>query len=184
MREWMADRLPDYEGLWWAYDYRLDLRSFRYQVGLGPHVRLGLAVPTERVLLSAYGLWHSVLGRTYIPDTQGEEEWEWTSEAWDGELRRHGINPFGDEPLPEPWRSRLEESWDHIFAVEELRATNTIQACFERLDLADVFEVTKFSPALRAQCFRRNPAVGLCGLVSSQSLVSGGRIGVKARCGR
>lgn len=153
MRGQMSSRLPDYQDHypWWAYDYRLDLHSYRYQIGPGPHVRLGLAVPTERVLFSAYGAWHCVLGRIYLPDGQGEEEWERKTEAWDEELRREGISPDGPEPLPEPWQSRRQESWRRIFAVEELRETNTIQGCFERLDLADVVEVTKFSSAIRGR---------------------------------
>lgn len=40
----------------------------------------------------------------------------------------------------------MTASWERIFDVDDLRETNTIQACFERLDLADVVKVTLFTP--------------------------------------
>ena len=36
-------------------------------------------------------------------------------------------------------------SWERIFDVDDLRDTNTIQACFERLELNDVVTVTEFT---------------------------------------
>lgn len=156
MREQMHSRLPDYENHypWWAYDARVDLRSFRYQVGPGPHVLLALALPPERALLSAYGAWHAVLGQRYLPDAASEDAWERDGETWDEELMREGLNPRDGASLPEPWQSRMRASWNCIFSVERLRETNTIQACFERLDLADVLEVTKFSSAIRTGAAR------------------------------
>jgi len=150
MRGQMAERLPGYRGHypWWAYDYRLDLRSFRHQVAPGDYVLLGLAVPTERVLFSAYGAWHSVLNGDYLPQSTDEPEYDQESEDWDEELRCAGLNRYGGGILPEPWRSRVVSSWKRIFDVEDLRETNTIQACFERLDLAEVVEMKQFSAAL------------------------------------
>jgi len=144
MRGQMARRITDYQGHypWWAYDYRLDLRSFRFLLSQGPQVRLGLAIPTERVLLSAYGAWHYVLNRWYLPYSVDSGQYDQETEAWEEELRREGISPYGT--LPEPWRSRQAASWERIFDTDDLRDTNTIQACFERLDLEDVFEVTTF----------------------------------------
>ena len=151
MRQEMHKRLPNYEGHypWWAYDYRLDLRSFRHQVAPGDYVLLGLAVPTERVLFSAYGAWHSVLNGNYLPQSASDAEHEQESGVWNEELKSVGLNPYGTRALPEPWRSRVVKSWQRIFDVEDLRETNTIQACFERLDLAEVIEVKRFSAAIR-----------------------------------
>ncbi len=150
MRQEMHKRLPDYESHhpWWAYDYRLDLRSLRHQVAPGDYVLLGIEVPTERVLLSAYGAWHSVLNGDYLPQAASDADYDQESEVWHEELRRVGLNPYGSRPLPEPWQSRVVESWQRIFDVEDLRETNTIQACFERLDLAEVVEVIRFSAAI------------------------------------
>ena len=115
----MRRRLPEYEGHypWWAYDYKLDLRSFRYQSGTGRQVLLELALPPEQVLFSAYGAWHFVLGPSYLPYALDNEGWECEDNA----------------------------CWERIFDVDDLRDTNTIQACFERLELNDVVTVTEFT---------------------------------------
>lgn len=151
MRRQMHRRMPGYKGHypWWAYDYNLDLRSFRYQVYGGRQVRLELAVPSERVLFSAYGAWHCVLNRFYLPHAVDEEGYEREQNAWDTELKGRGLDAYRGEALPEPWQSRMVASWDRIFDVEELRDTNTIQACFERLDLRDVVKITEFTPVGR-----------------------------------
>ncbi len=142
----MHRRLPGYGGRypWWAYTHKPDLR--RYKPGTGRMVRLELAVPPERVLLSAYGAWHSVLNLWYLPQAMDDEGYERESDAWEEELKRHGLNPCRSHPLPEPWHSRMTASWERIFDVEDLRETNTVQACFERLDMEDVVRLTVFTP--------------------------------------
>ena len=153
--DWMCrkmwSRLPEYGGHypWWAYDYKLDLRSFRYQGILGRQVRLELALPPERVLFSAYGAWHFVLNHLYLPYAADDEGYERESDAWDKELAELGLNPYAIDPLPEPLHSRMVASWDRVFDVEELRDMNTIQACFERLDFGDVVEATEFTVVAR-----------------------------------
>jgi hypothetical protein len=102
-------------------------------------------------LASACGTWHAVLGRTYLPQSASKDTWEREGAARDDELRREGLSPYDFASLPEPWRSRMQESWRRIFDVEDLRGTNTIQACFERLNLDDVFEVARFSAAIRGR---------------------------------
>lgn len=145
MREQMRLRLPDYGGHypWWAYEHKPHLRSCRF--GPGAWVRIELAVPAERVLLSAYGDWHYVLNKWYLPHATAMDESERESAAWDEELQSQGLDSRARLSLPDPWRSRMIASWDRIFDVDELRATNTIQACFECLDLRNVVKVTLFS---------------------------------------
>ncbi len=63
----------------------------------------------------------------------------------ENELLAHGLNERAGLRLPEPWRSRMIASWDRIFDVDDLRATNTIQACFERLEMQDVVVVTFYT---------------------------------------
>ena len=142
----MRRRLPGYGGHypWWAYDYKLDLRSYR---GFSPErcVRLELAMPAERVLLSAYGAWHYVLSHWYLLQAVEEGEYEREDAAWEEELTRHGLGPPRDGPLPEPWFFRMTASWERIFDVDDLRDTNTIQACFECLRVEDVVKVTTFT---------------------------------------
>lgn len=147
MRDQMHRRLPVYAGHypWWAYEHKPDLRH-RYRDGPGRHVRLELAVPTERVLLSAYGAWHFVLNPSYLPHSADDAGFEQETNAWEEELKQNGLEPYKDHLLPEPWHSRMTATWERIFDVDDLRETNTIQACFERLDLADVVKVTIFTP--------------------------------------
>ncbi len=147
MRGQMRRRLPDYldHYPWWAYDHKTDLRH-RHTDSNRQHVRLELGVPQERVLLSAYGAWHFALNKFYLPYAVEDAEYQRESDAWDEELEQHGLNPYSGRPLPEPWHTRMTASWERIFDVEDLRETNTIQACFERLDLEDVVKVTVFTP--------------------------------------
>ncbi len=147
MRNQMRRRLPNYLGHypWWAYDYKTDLRH-RHTDSSGQHVRLELGVPQERVLLSAYGAWHCALNKLYLPYAIEDAEYQHESDAWDEELERYGLNPYSGYPLPEPWQTRMTASWERIFDVDDLRETNTIQACFEHLDLEDVLKVTVFTP--------------------------------------
>lgn len=148
----MALRIPGYQGHdpWWAYDYPVDLRQFRYLAGHPGErcVRLELAVPQEQVLLSSYGAWHWVLSLDYLPQSTDPAEYQREADAWDLEqdaLRRERT----DWTTTEPYRTRIRKSWERIFDVEDLRATDTIQATFERLNLAEVVAVTEFTAASR-----------------------------------
>lgn len=154
MRGQMHRRLPGYRGRypWWAYEHKPDLRSYYH--GPGASVRLELALPPERALLSAYGAWHCVLNPMYLPQSVEDGEYERESDAWDEELERHGLNPY-QVSLPEPWHTRRTASWGRIFDVDNLRETNTVQACFERLDLEDVVRVTFFTPRRQRDKGRR-----------------------------
>jgi hypothetical protein len=109
---------------------------------------LELEIPDDRVLLSAYGAWFWVLNRWYLPYATDEEGYEREREAWDEELTSNGLDPY--KQPPEPWRSRMVESWQRIFDVDDLRETNTIQACFEQLNLDDVVESKEFIPRWEA----------------------------------
>ncbi len=143
----MRRRLPDYTGHhpWWAYEHKPDLRYQKMETS-ERHVRLELAVPPERVLLSAYGAWHFVLIPSYLPQSADGAGFEEESNAWEKELERNGFELYKDYLLPEAWQSRITASWERIFDVDDVRETNTIQACFECLDLADVVKVTIFKP--------------------------------------
>jgi hypothetical protein len=149
MREQMTRRLPTYEGNypWWAYDYKLDLRAQRFYT-YPPNerwVRLELEIPLDKVLLSAYGAWHYVLNRWYLPYATEEESYQREGDAWDAEAKAHGVDTYQNSlPFPEPWESRMRASWERIFDVDVLREANTIQATFERLELAEVVRVTEF----------------------------------------
>ena len=150
LRGQMQKRIPGYANHypWWAYEHFLDLRFYRWHTGqFGQRrVRLELAVPKEKVLLSAYGDWHTVLSRGYLPEALDWDAYEREWDAWDAQA--YGNVPFLEKryfPLAEPWQTLLEQSWERIFDVNARRPTNTIQANFERLELSDVVSVTAFT---------------------------------------
>ncbi len=77
MREQMARRIPGYQGRypWWACAHLLDLRYYRWHVGLQGEklLQLELAVPRMNVVLSGYYEWHSVLNKDYVTHST---DWE------------------------------------------------------------------------------------------------------------
>jgi uncharacterized protein YjbI with pentapeptide repeats len=147
LRSQMALRIPHYEGgfPWWGWCRpKPDLRR-RWWGGLAgtPLVRLELAIPAERVLLSNYMAWHMILNRGFLGITDAE------TAAWLSRLEQAG---FSDTqwPLPEPWQTDVIQSWANVFALEALEkggswSTDLVQGVFEFLNLDEVIEVTEFS---------------------------------------
>jgi Domain of unknown function (DUF3841) len=147
MREQMARRLQDYQGHspWWAwFRPKPDLRRWHACCAAAGSrgVRLELAVPAERVLLSNEATWLCVLNGWYLGRTRAEYE------AWNREIERESLDDSAGR-LPEPWAARVVASWEHIFDIEALAAgdewSDAVQATFERLELADVVAVTEFT---------------------------------------
>ena len=154
MREQMTQRISDYSGHypWWAYEHFLDLRFYRWHTHPSGQrlVRLELVIPREKVLLSAYGDWHCVLNRAYLPASILEEDYDREMAAWEEAAKRSGIEvsygrPKVVVPYPEPWEMQMQTSWEHVFDVEARRPTQTIQATFEELKLAEVVKATEFA---------------------------------------
>ena len=151
LRKQMAKRIPGYAGHypWWAYEHFLDLRFYRWVIGSYPErlMRLELAIPTDQVLLSAYGSWHSVLGRDYLPQALVWEDYERESDAWEeaAGIKWHFALQVPNVLYPEPWETQMQTSWERVFDVDARRPRETIQATFERMDLTDVIKVTEFT---------------------------------------
>jgi len=149
MRVQMAQRIPGYAGYypWWAYQHFLDLRFYRWHTA--PHgqrlMRLELAVPEKQVILSAYGAWHSVLGGEYLPEAVAWEDAEQELNAWQEARTHQNLNRDERDPRCDPWKTQMQASWERIFDVEARRPTETIQATFECLKLAEVVKVTEFT---------------------------------------
>lgn len=146
IRNQMSARVKEYYGHfpWWAwYRPKPDLRGHsRSSLPGDRQVRLHLAVPHERVLLSDYMSWHTVLNARFLAVSEAEDQ------AWVEELVQNGIDRFV-WPLPEPWLSRVVASWERVFDLDVLAdggywPVSTIQASFESLCLEHVVEVTTF----------------------------------------
>jgi|SRR5579871_237589 len=141
----MRARLADYQGHlpWWAWHTpKPDLRTVRWRYPADiSYVRLELTLPPERVLLSDRTGWVSVLNGYYLAFSATE------AQAWERELAAQGIS-YPQWPLPEPWHSRVLQSWERIFDLNALQAhgwsPDRLQATFERLEPADVVEATTF----------------------------------------
>lgn len=147
MRDQMKTRIPSYSRHypWWGwYSRRPDLRQSGHLPRGTQGVRLELELDPAEVLLSDFDAWHAILNRGYLGLSETEDE------AW---YRRFeaAVPNRSAWPLPEPWYSDILTSWERIFDLETLAASEYwqsepryIQATFETLRLTDVRKCTLF----------------------------------------
>lgn len=144
----LIQRIPDYPGTlpWWAHCEKPDLRWVRHRRPRGRQfVRLELEpLPGSFATIPSWG-WNTVFGGYYLAPTREEHD------QWMAALR----NAVPDEdtwPLPEPWQSELEASWERLFdpdlppiAWDECLGTATCrEGVLGLLRLEDVRRVTTF----------------------------------------
>lgn len=147
MRAQMQRRIPGYGGHypWWSWHSpRPDLRQSGYLPRGTQGMRLELEIEPSQVLLSDFDAWHLVLNRGYLALYEDEDE------TWYRRFEAAVPNQWAWPP-PEPWHSDIVTSWERVFDLEALAASNYwgegphyIQATFEALRLADVRGVTPF----------------------------------------
>lgn len=120
----------------------------------GEHVvRLRLEIPKDRVLLSDYDDWHFALNYWYLGINEAD------SDAFDEELKRHGISfqelqtlATKDDDGMADIKERIENSWEKMFDVTRPVvdgwnfdwAMRSIQATFWELRLSDITQVEHF----------------------------------------
>lgn len=140
MMHQMTNRLADYHGRypWWAYlPEKPDLRCWNGYFSGDKGVRLELQLAPERVVISDYETWHWVLNSWRLPlsPNEGSEE----------EISAPPGMHLLDCPFPTPAQRKAIKSWARIFDLESLAtngwAANSLQACFEELNLKDVITV-------------------------------------------
>ncbi|MBC7099393.1 DUF3841 domain-containing protein [Candidatus Bipolaricaulota bacterium] len=146
MRAQMKRRILGYRGHypWWGWHSpRPDLRRSGHLPRGTQGVCLELELDPHEVLLSDFDVWHVVLNRGYLAlGEDEEEEWYQRLEA--------AVPDSRIRPLPEPWWSDMLSSWERIFDLEALAASEYwrgeryIQATFEVLRLADVRKCKPF----------------------------------------
>lgn len=152
----LSRRLPAYCGHvpWWAYCRKPDLRRQRHLRPEGiTEARLELEITDELVIRFPCWAWNRVFCEDYLAITRKEYE------SWISDLRRV-VSDEDTWPLPQPWRSQLEASWERLFEPElplldwdedslwPRRAC--FEAIFEELRLDDVRHVTIFKGCSRA----------------------------------
>lgn len=121
-----------------------DLRSSGHLPKGATGVRIEFEIPENRVILSDFDAWHFVLNRWFLCLCEKEDK-DFTEE-----LERAGIPQRW--PYPEPFRSRIINSWQCIFDQEagdpEWRGSlsrRSIQATFWELKLSQVRHVDTFT---------------------------------------
>jgi hypothetical protein len=105
----LARRIPGYGGgyPWWAYCNKPDLRQFRHGRH-GEQVCVGFRPASGTWIRYPYWMWDTIYQGRYLALSY-EEFVDWTQAI---------LVAVPDEdtwPLPEPWQSRLERSWERLF---------------------------------------------------------------------
>jgi len=120
-----------------------DLRSSGHLPKGANGVRIEFEIPENKALISDFDAWHFVLNRWFMSLCEQEDK-DFTEE-----LERAGIPQRW--PYPEPFSSRIINSWQRIFDLEaadpEWRGPlneRSIQATFRELDLSQVIGVDAF----------------------------------------
>jgi hypothetical protein len=145
MMEQMGERIPAYSRGYpvWAWYYpKPDLR-YSGLLPLGTRgVRIEFCVLADRVLLSDFEAWHSVLNGSYLALNEQEDK------AFE-RLLPGPLNSYDD--LPFDLQERIEKSWERVFDFESLRASDYaslsryVQAVIKEIRLEDVRQITPFT---------------------------------------
>src|SRR5579864_871521 len=139
-------RIPGYPGSlpWWSYTKKPDLRSFRFLRPAGKEVRIELELDAGEFVVFPAWAWNQVLCQHYLSVVGGEYV------KWEKRLR--SVVPDEDlYPLPQPWQSELEKSWERLFEptlppspVMGTWGTSDTVAVFGILRLGNVRQITPF----------------------------------------
>ncbi len=145
MMRQMNLRLKRYAGRFpiWAWQMpKPDLRKSCHAETGTQQVRIECVVPRDRVLLSEFSSWHSVLSNNFLALTEGE---------WDSYIRRKGVGVTSQE------HNKLElekvRSWNRVFDIPLIREHSGtdwsgelthVQACLEEIYWEEVTNVTHF----------------------------------------
>lgn len=156
LRVQLVHRVAGYSGHypWWAYGTRPDLRRVRHLEPRGERYALiDLELPRDRVAVFPFWAWDRIFYGKYL--SPGRRE----SADWHRRLRE----VVADEdswPLPEPWHTELEASWDWLFSAAlpvngwspgPRAPLSDWEAVFEVLDRGHVSGVTPFLGAGRGR---------------------------------
>ena len=149
MRRQMAARLPTAgDGILWLWaktTYRDLVGNARRARG---EVLLTVRVPRERVLLSHFGDWHTVLNRGLdVPTLPGETFEVWAPrfdalyDEWCVRVGTHRELPIAAWP---PFlRAELEESWKSIFDLRNRDEPLYVQATIHALHANEVVRAVR-----------------------------------------
>jgi hypothetical protein len=150
LQEHLYCHLHGYSGhlMWWGTCEKPDLRSYRHRFRIDDErVRLAITVPADTIVTFPAWAWNKVYCGDYLALNSAEYS------DWIGTLRQ--AVPHEDTwPLPEPWNSRLERSWNRLFMpnlprrswdTESWPQLEGMEAVFEVLNIDDVREAKLFT---------------------------------------
>lgn len=143
LMEQMAVRTEGYTGRFpiWFWDKKPDFRQYRFRNYTKPGesvILLECLIPRNRVLLSDYETWHSVLNKSHISLSEAEFD------AW---YERLDSGTYSSAQMD----AEIRESWQRVFDFEALSANPewagppTVQATVETLRLEEVVRARVFT---------------------------------------
>lgn len=155
-------RVPGYRGglPWWFSTKRPDLRRHRFRWPRGEAlVRLEVELDSARVASFPSWAWDLVYTGDFLARSLSEYR------SWEAGLRRAGIDE-DTGPLPLPWRSHLERSWERLFTAlpdrpwrgyRRLRGWALLgtEAVAEEIRASDVRSATRLQGASQSDVVRR-----------------------------
>lgn len=164
LQQQLGNRMAGYMGHlpWWVYGRKPDLRQHRHLLTNGATgVRLELELAAGCCLTFPCWAWQHVFCQDYLAFSPQEYD------QWQRRLQR--AVPYEDTwPLPQPWRSRLEASWERLFAPglprlswdqnHEWSRTPCVEGVVEVLRLDDVRCATEFKGTLELDFSKPRPA--------------------------
>ena len=135
----MKERIPGYGGKFplWFWTEKPDLRTGGLEKSGTQAVCIECVIPKERVLLSDYGNWHTILNDSYF--AHSEQEFD----AWYARIEAGAITA-------EEAEKEKRESWKRVFDLQTLAAlpewhgSLRIQATIEKLYLSEIKGVRFF----------------------------------------
>lgn len=115
--EWLNQQAKEKISGWnasrpvWCWVKKPDLRSYRFifdadKPSQEEYVLLTLEVPDELILLSHFGLWHSVLNGFPVARNEDEDTY------WENRLETYELNN-----LPHDLQSDMKKSWENILLL-------------------------------------------------------------------
>ena len=147
LRSQMRRCLPDFQNHypWWAWKYapgRNRLHVPRKVCAERNEVKIELLLDRSQVLTFPFNAWLMVASKGYVGYSSGEYA------IWEEQLLQAQVAE-SEWPIPEPYHSRLLESWERIIEIEKLEAggewfTGHRVVVFEELLLENIVSVMDY----------------------------------------
>ncbi|MHD0644721.1 DUF3841 domain-containing protein [Pseudomonas aeruginosa] len=75
-------------------------------------VLLDLRIPASEVLPTLFHEWHYCLNGWPLYETIAD------ANRFEIKLRKHGLSPYRDKPLPQPFQAEMEKGWERVLDLD------------------------------------------------------------------